>query len=159
MSQFSFWIFHLKEVRGTLSFFVPLLQESVSCVTPRKKHSFVYSSSLEDNACSSSSQGPSPGECGGLGGREGCFWPEGSTPRLNLPKCGRFTHLREEVSMRQNDTCYFESVQATHLGCTSRNPCRRLAARVGSFSRPPHPPPLLGEGTLRCLLGCEGCRW
>ncbi|XP_075881026.1 rap1 GTPase-activating protein 1 isoform X3 [Nelusetta ayraudi] len=34
-------------------------QESMSCVTPRKKHSFAYSSSLEDNACSTS-QGPFP---------------------------------------------------------------------------------------------------
>lgn len=85
-----------------------------------------------------------------LGG-EGYFWPEGMKTRLNLTNRECFI-----LSMRQNNTCYFERSQATHVCCTSWNPCRQLAAFVGSFSKPfaPSPPPLLlSEGTLRCLLG------
>lgn len=90
-----------------------------------------------------------------LGG-EGYFWPEGMKTRLNLTNRECFI-----LSMRQNNTCYFERSQATHVCCTSWNPCRQLAAFVGSFSKPfapPSSPLLLSEGTLRCLLGSKAAK-
>uniref|UniRef100_A0A7N6BLY6 Rap-GAP domain-containing protein n=1 Tax=Anabas testudineus TaxID=64144 RepID=A0A7N6BLY6_ANATE len=52
---------HVVSTCSTLLPFLPLMQESVSCVTPLKKDSFVYSSGVEDSA-SSTSQGTFPCE-------------------------------------------------------------------------------------------------
>lgn len=72
------WLCSLVKIYQTSCLFS---QESVSCVTPVKRDSFVYSCGGEDTACGTS-QGNFPGEFGSKGlVLLGQRWPEGAKSR------------------------------------------------------------------------------
>lgn len=153
---FFFWILHLKEVEGTLSF-IPSPSPGEHVVRDASQETFVCVLLVAGGQRMQHQPGTLP-RWVRWGGRR-LFLTGGRDAKAELTKMWPFHTSAGRTSRWGKMTL---AISRAFKRLTSAAPVEIPAGDWRPALAHLADPPLLlllGEGTLRCLLGCEGCRW